>query len=164
MAVAVRLPGPSREATARFCSRTGGKHQHSFGSQRIHVRATHVRGDLTDRPVEAALLCGFTYVGRSGPVARLQVGNSPGNLEDARVSAGGEPEASDRRLSGGSDRKSAPPSHCTQNRKDVEVGVTRDEREVVLYRERGDPQIVLGNWRTPLAQTGFQFAVRCGRA
>ncbi len=73
---------------------------------------------------------GFTYVGRSDPVARLQVGNNARNLEDAMVSEGGEPEASDRRLSGGSDRKSAPPGHGTQDRKEVEVGVTRDEREV----------------------------------
>ncbi len=44
MAVAVRLPAPSREATAGLCSRTVGLHPHAFGLQRSHIRATHVRG------------------------------------------------------------------------------------------------------------------------
>ena len=49
MAVPVRLPGPRREATAGLCSLTVGLHRHSFGLQRSHVRATHVRGLEMDR-------------------------------------------------------------------------------------------------------------------
>ena len=42
MAVAVRLPGPSREATVGLRRLTVGLHLHSFGLQSSHVRATHV--------------------------------------------------------------------------------------------------------------------------